>query len=361
MHECPECGKRMATAGGLEIHEQIAHKATPEVAQAYEAGPADDLMSSAPPLASVPRAERDPRAVVPMERPRSASKRAAEPFIALAIVALLVAGVASALTRRNTTPATPLAIVQASASATTGTHTTNISLSIAGGSGPLKSLTEQGGFDFDSKRFRVQVDLAQFGLSGAGKVDAIADFANGLIEYIHLPAQLADEAGGKPWIKVDLQAVFKKLGIDANLGAVMQGGSSDPTQGLGMVRGAENVVKVGTDDVRGVATTHYHLDVNFQKAIDQSPPGARAALQQLVSYYTVPSRPADVWIDSDGRMRRMQQKLDFSTVHFPPALAAQANQFGSPTVTVEYYGFGNPVDIKLPPPDQVTDASDLGR
>ena len=95
-------------------------------------------------------------------------------------------------------------------------------------------------------------------------------------------------------------------------------------------RRAENVVKVGTDQVRGVDTTHYHLDVNLQKAVQQQPtPEARAALQQLVNSYTVSSEPADVWLDSDGRVRRLQRKLDFSTVRFPPALAPYIVQKGS--------------------------------
>lgn len=350
----------MATAGGLEIHQQIAHGAGAELAAAYEPGPVDDT-ALAPSLASVPRAQRDPRAVVSLERPHSSSERTAVPFIAMAIVALLVAGVASALVRRNTSPATPLAIVQASASATAGAHTTQMSIDISGGSGLFKNFTETGGFDFDSRRFAVQVDMAQFGVRGVGKVDAIADYSNGLIEYVHLPSQVVDEAGGKPWIKVDLQALFKRLGIDANLGALLQGGSSDPTQGLTMIRGAENVVKVGTEQIRGVNTTQYHLDINFQKAVAEAPAAVRDAIQQFANEHTVPTSPADVWVDSDGRVRRTQQKIDFSSLRLPPGIGAQAQQLGTPTVTAEFYGFGNPVDTKLPPADQVSDFNGLTR
>jgi hypothetical protein len=127
-----------------------------------------------------------------------------------------------------------------------------------------------------------------------------------------------------------------------------------------MVRGAENVVKVGPDQVRGEPTTRYHLDINLQKAAQEQPtPEARAAMQSLVNLYTVPTRPVDVWLDSEGRMRRMQQTLDFSTVRFPPAIASQVRTLGSPTLTVDYYGFGQPVDTELPPPSQVADFNQL--
>ena len=351
----------MATAGGLEIHQQIAHGAHAELADAYEAGLADDNAFAVPSLASVPRAERDPRAVVAMERPRSEPNRTAVPFIAMAIVALLVAGVASALVRGNASEVTPLAMVRASASATTDVHTTQMGIDISGGSGLFKNFSETGAFDFDSRRLRVQVDMAQFGVRGLGKVDAIADYGNGLTEYVRLPSQIVDRAGGKPWIKVDLQALFKQMGIDTNLGALLQGGSSDPTQGLAMVRGAENVVKIGTEQVRGVDTTHYHLDINFQKAVADAPPAVRAAIQQFADEHTVPTSPADVWLDSDGRVRRIQQKIDFSDLRLPPSLGSQVQGLGTPTVTAEFYGFGNPVDTELPPADQVLDFNQLPR
>jgi len=348
----------MATAGGLEIHAEIAH-APDAAAQAVDHVPdaADQALVAADwvPVAA-------PIEVVPLERPRSSSKLTAVPFIAFAIIALLVAGVATALTRRNESPTTPLALVQASASTTTAAKTAQVSISISGGGGLFKNFSETGGFDFGSRRFRVEIDMAQFGEPALGKVDGIADYSNALVEYVQLPAAAQQEAGGKSWIKIDLQALLQRSGIDANLGALLQGQSSDPTQGLGMVRGAENVVKVGTEQIRGVDTTHYHLDVNLQKAVQEQPtPEARDAMQQFVSFYTVPTRPLDVWLDGDGHLRQIEQTLDFSVVRFPPALASKASKLGKPTVIVQYYGFGNPVDTKLPPPDQVIDGSTLTR
>src|SRR5947209_14347862 len=113
----------MATAGGLEIHTEIAHK---------PAGPARETLEAAPVAPAPPRAE-----VVPLERPRQQSKLTAVPAIALAVVALLVAGIASALVRGNEKPASPLAMVQAAASKTTDVGTARVSATVKSDSGIL--------------------------------------------------------------------------------------------------------------------------------------------------------------------------------------------------------------------------------
>ncbi|MBV8303008.1 MAG: hypothetical protein JOZ04_02280, partial [Acidimicrobiia bacterium] len=102
MHVCPECGKKMATMGGLEIHMDLAHR--PAARAGARAEPDADLTAvpATAAAAAVPGAARIPARgdVLPRERPHTGSKLTAVPVIALAIVALLVAGVASALVRR---------------------------------------------------------------------------------------------------------------------------------------------------------------------------------------------------------------------------------------------------------------------
>src|SRR5207248_7186265 len=90
-------------------------------------------------------------------------------------------------------------------------------------------------------------------------------------------------------------------------GSLVQGQSNDPTQGLGMVRGAANEVVVGTEDVRGTPTTHYRVTVDLDKAIADAPSSERESLTKLSSLYTVRTFPVDVWLDSGGRVRRYQQ------------------------------------------------------
>jgi len=346
VHVCPECGKKMATAGGLEIHIELAHKA--------------DAPAQAMPEAETAVAPAA-AAVVPLERPRRQSKLTAVPFIAMAIVALLVAGVATALTRRNESPSTPLAMVQASASTTQHAGTARVSATIKGLSGPLTNgITIDGGYDFDNRRADMEIDPSKFGVPGVGRIEAIADYSSGLVMYMKFPSQIASELGNKPWVKVDLGAFLKDAGLDVNLGSLTQGSSNDPTQGLNMVRGADSVVAVGTEEVRGTPTTHYRVTVNLDRAIAEAPADQRQALTQLASLYTVRTFPIDVWIDSSGRMNRYQQTIDPTTIHLPACTPARANPFTTPiTMTYELYDFGSEVDVNIPPADQVTDLNQL--
>jgi hypothetical protein len=345
MHVCPECDKKMATAGGLEIHMEIAHKvapARPEVAAA----------AAAP---TAPRID-----VVPLERPRNPSKVTAVPFIALAVVALLVAGVASALVRRNAS--TPLAMVKAAATTTADAKTAHVSTTIKANSGPLANgVTVDGGFDFTSRRASLQVDGAQFGAPELGKLQSIVDYDGGLTVYMKVPAEAASDFDNKPWFKVDVAALMRQAGMDVDIGSLLQGQSNDPTQGLGMIRGADNVVKIDEGDIRGVHTTHYRLDVNIDKAIAEAPtPEAKDAMQRLTNLYTVRTFPVEVWLDDQGRVRQYQESLSAGVIRLPAGLQTQGDPLaGHVTVTYDLYDFGRPVDVQLPPADQVANINEM--
>lgn len=347
MHVCPECGKKMATAGGLEIHMELAHKAT---------GPAP---APTGPFAAGPARVH----VVSLERPRRApgeSKLAAAPLIAFAIVALLVAGVASAFVRRNAN--TPLAMVHAAATTTADAKTAHVSTTIKADSGPLvNGLTVDGGFDFATRRATLEFNGAQFGAPELGKLQTIVDYDGGLIVYMHVPAEAAGDLGGKQWLKVDVGALMRQAGMDIDIGSLLQGQSNDPTQGLGMVRGADDVVKIGEEKIRDVDTTHYRLNVNLDKAISDAPtPEARDAMQKLTNLYTVRKLPVELWLDDEGRVRRFQESLSSGVIRLPAGLRTQGDPLaGHVTVTYDLYDFGRPVDVGLPPANQVANLNDL--
>ena len=356
MHECDECGKSMATAGGLEIHKEMAHGAG--------AHPAADEPTTAD--VAVPDLPIDVLAGAPLERPSrrrqtsAPSSLSAIPAIALAIVALLVAGVATAYVRGNTSES-PLAAVQAAATRTTDANTAQVSATVKADSGPLANgVTIDGGFDFSNHRGRLEIDPSRFGAPGIGKIQAIFDYSSGIIVYMKFPAAAAQELDGKQWVKMDVSALMRQAGLDVDLGSLVQGQSNDPTSGLQVLRGADNVVKVGTEQVRGTDTTHYRADASLDKAIAQAPtPAARDGITKIASLYTVRTFPMDVWIDSDGRARRFQFSVDTSTLHLPGGVPTPA--MGRLGLTYELYDFGSAVDTQVPPPDQVIDFVDLLR
>ncbi|MCU1451400.1 MAG: hypothetical protein JWP02_3570 [Acidimicrobiales bacterium] len=93
MHACPECGKTMATAGGLEIHIQLAHEPEPPPPAAVPEGELIPVEEAAPPgRAARPGARSSLRMPDALRRFDSTV-----PLTGLMIVLLFLGGVAAAL------------------------------------------------------------------------------------------------------------------------------------------------------------------------------------------------------------------------------------------------------------------------
>ncbi len=134
MHVCPECGKTMATAGGLEIHGELAHAAPPPQPVDPEPGALE------PVELEVAVSHQRPQAWPPMpaDGAPAASTRTYKPFLrgwdptlpltAVLVVALLLAGIAAAIGRSANGPATSVSAAAAppagSSSGTPGTAPT---------------------------------------------------------------------------------------------------------------------------------------------------------------------------------------------------------------------------------------------
>jgi hypothetical protein len=164
--------------------------------------------------------------------------------------------------------------------------------------------------------------------------------ADGTTMYMQMPfAGVLGAPSG--WLEIDLS----ELGMGAD-----QLGAYDLRSTLETLRGASGEPDVvGTEQVRGVETTHYRVTVDLAKALEEAPESARAALEQMGGAGDLEGAEmdVDVWIDADGLPRR--QSMDM------------ANLFGSMgmgdtsvTMTIEYFDFGEAVDIVVPSPDEVT-------
>jgi hypothetical protein len=226
----------------------------------------------------------------------------------------------------------PNQVVAASAVKTLAARSAKMAmtLQVTGASATPLTVSAEGAFDFTGRRGTMLMHLPNIG-------DIQAVFDKGVV-YEKLGAALhGATGGGKPWIKIDLT---KMLGTNAGLG-VPQGGN-DPSQGLALLFGAAGVTKVGSASIRGVPTTHYHGTMDLTKAAQQLSPQYRnlyeSTLKALGS--TVKSLPADLWIDDLGRLRRISYAMKLA---------------GATTkTTVDYFSFGTPVSVQIPPADQVT-------
>ena len=81
-------------------------------------------------------------------------------------------------------------------------------------------------------------------------------------------------------------------------------------------------------------------------------PAQKKSLDTLKTKFGLTTIPVEVWVDGDGRVRKLSETIDMSKATGAAAAAAQA---GAVNLTMEIYDYGTSVHIDAPPPDQVAD------
>lgn len=152
-------------------------------------------------------------------------------------------------------------------------------------------------------------------------------------------------------------------------------GQMDPGAQLELLRGvaAGGVRDAGTDTVRGESTRHFAITIDPKKlAANRAvvvPGGLVEQAMKMVSPF-----PADVWIDGDGRVRKMAVKIDVAGGDIDlkslgidgldPAMEASIkaglkDMHTSMDIGMEYFDFGIAVDTQEPAASQVTERPPL--
>ena len=278
------------------------------------------------------------------------------------LLALLVAG--AALTAgcgqaavKSSSPAPKpsqnhaLVAESAAATADSGTARAAYTMQISGLSGASGGISARGSgvIDFAKRSTALRLHMT---VPQAGMTMDMSERVVGTTIYMHSP--LLSGATGKPWIKLDLEKFGKAQGLD--MSAAMSSGGSDPAQMLSYLSAAsDSIDRVGTEAVRGTQTTHYHVVVDLLKVADVAPSANRKALErtlrrevELIGTHTM---PIDVWIDSQGLVRREHLDMTMS-----PAAATTPVEM---QMTIDFFDFGAPVHVVAPPARQTADFADL--
>ncbi|HVM40987.1 MAG TPA: hypothetical protein VM618_09460 [Acidimicrobiia bacterium] len=174
--------------------------------------------------------------------------------------------------------------------------------------------------------------------------------------FIRFPSGLSPEEMPfpTPWVVLDLAKVDPEL-AGALTEEMMAG--SDPSQTLEMLRGAgDDFETIGTEEVRGVSTTHYRVTVDMAKAVAEVPAEHRAAVERAMEDFREQLGstllPMDVWLDDAGLPRRMAMDFDFSALE---GVAPGSNM----RMTIDMFDYGTPVSVEEPPANEVTDISEM--
>jgi len=212
-------------------------------------------------------------------------------------------------------------------------------VSAAGQEVPLKG---EGVFDLKAKRGRLTMTTS---VPGQGDV-RVEEIMDGLVLYMRSSAFAGALPGGKQWLKIDLVAAGRKTGIDMSQLQQLSGGG-DPTQFLSYLAKAGDVRKVGSEDINGTPTTHYHATIDFEK-LAGSAGSAAASVRQVQKLTGQKTMPTDIWIDGSRRVRRQSVAI---AVKQPVPIRVD--------LTIDFKRFGVPVDVHAPAAADTADAADL--
>jgi hypothetical protein len=224
---------------------------------------------------------------------------------------------------------------------------------------PLE-LVATGAYDVSAQQMAMSMDMgAMFEQMAAAAGEEIPlELGDGVLEMVadgdtvYMRSSLFEMfAGTRGWLSLratDLSSDAGSLGLGA--------AASDPTKILESLRGVTSEPEVvGQEDVDGVETTHYRATLSLADALAEVPESQRAeveaALGQLGRVGDA-EVPVDVWIDGEGLPRRM-------TLDMGAAFGAIAGEAVGATMTIELFDYGQPVDIAIPPADEVTPFSDV--
>jgi hypothetical protein len=193
-----------------------------------------------------------------------------------------------------------------------------------GGSGTGSiQIIANGAVDFARKIFEFKADFpAALGISGSMEM-----IMAGQTVYMQLPAAIRTQAGlAKPWLGMKVDKLSGSPLGTSNF--------ADPSSTLEALRSvASSVTKVGTETIRGVKTTRYAVTLDLTKIAAKVPAAQRAAVSSLKFDHM------DVYVSDDSLVRRESFTIS----------AAGA----SVTANVDFYDYGRPVDVSVPPNSQV--------
>lgn len=226
--------------------------------------------------------------------------------------------------------------LQAAAEAVEDATSSRMDMTMEMGFGGVEVTAEMDGvFDYEEQLGEVTMTFdSPVAVPGAGGSNKM--IVDGTYAYVKGPAAELYGGTGDGWIRMDMSDMPGMSSSQVN---------QDPTQYIEFLRGATgDIEKVGTDDVRGVSTTHYRAELTLDDIIEATQDANTEAYAEQLEKMggEVEDMPVDVWIGADGLPRRMELSMRITDVPGVPD--------GEMTmeVGVELYDFGVPVDVKPP-------------
>jgi hypothetical protein len=247
--------------------------------------------------------------------------------------------------------------------------------------GSLLSITGKGELDFDTQDMAFTLDMGSLSALAPGAVgddDMTIEIRNvdGIV-YMRVPEFMGSALGGgdAEWVAFDTAEALDSTGLsDETLAQLQQ--QADPSAYLAFLRRAsDDIEEVGSDTIRGDATTHYagtldlaatldELPDEVQDLVDDALPSEGAgSLGSIFEQLGLDVVPFEVWIDDEGRMRKMAIVMDLTELFDQLGGDDMPAGFGGEMqMELELHDYGVEVDVEAPPAADVErlDLSELG-
>lgn len=139
------------------------------------------------------------------------------------------------------------------------------------------------------------------------------------------------------WVRVETATLS-----DGNL---VTGGATDPFAAAEVLRGTRTARYVGRTEVAGTAVQHYRGTADLAVAADDASAGGRDALRAAAKGFATARVPFDVYLDDEGRIRKVRHRFSFVNGQRKEAVAVAS--------TTLLYDFGAPVEVRLPAADDI--------
>jgi hypothetical protein len=152
--------------------------------------------------------------------------------------------------------------------------------------------------------------------------------------------------GDATWLESDASDADA---ITSSFGA---SGNGSPIDFLAALEEANaDITELGTEEVRGVNTTHLRAVVDLAELDASLTDDERATLERDLGGLTVSEFPIEFWLDDQGLVRRYS--MDFSE------LASAEGDIERAGMVFEFFDYGADISIEAPPAEDVMSADEL--
>jgi hypothetical protein len=218
-----------------------------------------------------------------------------------------------------------------------------------------------GAVSFEDHEAQFVMDYAEGGIAGATArqmevARREADFPVRLVmrtdeTYASTPSIVRrGKEDGVRWIKVDLEEADEQGEFD--LSGINQMSEINPEAMLRFLKTVADARETGSRTIDGVATTRYTATVDIRDYPETVEPERREAAERtvdlLIEAWGSPTHRVNVWIDSDGLIRREEFSYSFT----------DAGEKVRAELVLDYLDAGKPQYIEVPDGDEVVDVTD---